>query len=115
VCHPGYGDSFIHRELRPPEGALYGIRVPTDYDDNPILGCGYDEEKEEWSPAWRGPKEANPETGVPQLPECEPIFIADCGDVLFTFAGAGLYGAPWVFAIALAWIAYDVLDRRDWP
>ena len=50
--------------------------VPTDYDDNPILGCGYDEEKEEWSPAWRGPKEANPETGVPQLPECEPIFIA---------------------------------------
>ena len=45
VCHPGYGDSFVHRELSAPDGGLFGIRIPTDWDGTPIPGCGYDEEK----------------------------------------------------------------------
>ena len=56
VCHPGYGDSFVPQELSAPDGGLFGIRIPTDWDGTPIPGCGYDEENDAYSEAFRGAK-----------------------------------------------------------
>ena len=84
VCHPGFGDSFVHIELKPAEGDLYGIRIPTDFDLNPIPGCGYDAENDAYNDLFRGPKPADPVTGLPAMPVCEPIYVADCGDMFYT-------------------------------
>jgi hypothetical protein len=113
VCHPGYGDSFIYNELRPPDGGLYGIRIPTDANLNPLPGCGYDAENDAYDVAFRGPKPADPVSGRPALPECQPIYVADCGGMLYDFAGAkAIYGAPLFFAIAMVWVAYEFGDPR---
>lgn len=116
VCHPGYGDSFVHMELSPPDGGLLGIRIPTDWDGTPIPGCGYDEENDAYSEAFRGPRPADPISGRPALPECEPLWVSDCGDVFFTFAGAPtLYGMPLIIALALTWMANEILDINNRP
>ena len=113
VCHPGYGDNFIYNELRPPDGGLYGIRIPTDANLNPLPGCGYDAENDAYDVAFRGPKPADPVSGRPALPECQPIYVADCGGMLYDFAGAkAIYGAPLFFAIAMVWVAYEFGDPR---
>jgi hypothetical protein len=113
VCHPGYGDSFIHNELRPPDGGLYGVRVPTDADLNPLPGCGYDAVSQTFSKDLRGPKPADPVSGTPALPECQPVYVADCGGMLYDFAGAkAIYGAPLLFAVAAVWFAYEIGDPR---
>lgn len=113
VCHPGYGDSFIYNELRPPDGGLYGIRIPTDANLNPLPGCGYDAENDAYDDSLRGPKPADPVTGRPALPQCQPIYVADCGGILYDFAGAkAVYGAPLFFAVTMVWVAYEFGDRR---
>ena len=113
VCHPGFGDSFVHIELKPAEGDLYGIRIPTDFDLNPIPGCGYDAENDAYNDLFRGPKPADPVTGLPAMPVCEPIYVADCGDMFYTFAGTNaVHGAPLFLALAIAWLGYEILDPR---
>ena len=113
VCHPGFGDSFVHIELKPAEGDLYGIRIPTDFDLNPIPGCGYDVENDAYNDLFRGPKPADPVTGLPAMPVCEPIYVADCGDMFYTFAGTNaVHGAPLFLALAIAWLGYEILDPR---
>ena len=111
VCHPGFGDSFIHRELKPPEDMTFGIRVPTDWNDMFIAGCGWDAEKQEYQEYNRGPKPADPTTGKAAVPVCEPVFIADCGDLLFQFAATAKW-APALLTIAAAWLTYELVDRR---
>jgi hypothetical protein len=121
VCHPGYGDSFIHEELRPPDRGLYGVRIPTDADLKPLPGCGYDPVLETFDNNLRGPKPADPVSGRAALPECQPIYVADCGGILYDFAGAkAVYGAPLLFAVAAVWFMYEVGDPRvehgeRWP
>jgi hypothetical protein len=111
VCHPGYGDSFVHRQLRPPDDLLYGIRIATDYNDVPVPGCGYDEKNDAYSGAFRGPQPGDPVTGRAPLPPCQPIFVADCGDLFFTFAAAPERFSMFA-SLAVAWLAYELLDRR---
>ena len=114
MCHPGFGDSFVHMELKADEGGLYGIRIATDFDMNPIPGCGDDEENDAYDERFRGPRPADPISGLPAMPACEPVYVADCGDVFFTFAGThALYSAPLFFALAVAWFGYEILDPRQ--
>ena len=59
VCYPGFGDSFLARTQRV-AGSDVPIYIPIDRNGADIEGCGY-------------------EGG----PGCEPVYVADCGSLLF--------------------------------
>ncbi|XRA97314.1 EGF-like, conserved site [Pycnococcus provasolii] len=82
VCHPGYGDSFLHRIIN--KDTDEEQRIPIYLDGTDI------------------PKVLGPD-GKERLVE-EPIMVGDCGDVAFVFAGVGK--AQWLLAMAIMLVVH---------
>ena len=84
VCYPGFGDSFYYRAVSVP-GQDVGLLIPITANGTDIPGCGFE-----------------------GTPECDPVYVADCGGLLFVPAAApGLRppaAAAWLAAAAAWWL-----------
>jgi hypothetical protein len=89
VCYPGFGDSFFYR-ADSVDGEDIPRRIPVAANGTALPGCGFE-----------------------GSPGCEPVYVGDCGGLLFVPGAARRAAAPrHALALALAALAWGMLSAQ---
>jgi hypothetical protein len=83
LCYPGFGDSFYYRAVWVP-GQDVGLLIPVTANGTDIPGCGFE-----------------------GTPECDPVYVADCGGLLSCpppRRACARAAAAWLAAAAAWWL-----------
>ena len=84
LCYPGFGDSFYYKAQAVP-GEDAPMRIPVAEDGSALPNCGFE-----------------------ATPGCEPVYVNDCGGLMFIPGAAAGLRPPGAFAwlvLAAAWWA----------